>query len=594
MKKIKSRNVNLVVLFSISIFVSSIILQTSIIKNESNRLFLIDDQKDLKSSYISRGPISIDNFSSNNWVDAKNTGICTGAGSEGNPYVIQNYEIDCGGSGSGITIENSVSSIYYKIQNCLIYDSGSGGGDAAIKLLNVHNGRIISNNLTSNNGYGILISYTSEWHLSFPSGYWTYHPSDHVEIWNNTITYNNGGGIYIKGRDDSDDCDNINMTENIVSINYGNGIIIEEGSTNFVVSNDCLNNDDNGIYLYESEDNDIIDNDCHSNDNGIKLWLSNDNTILDNNANNNREAGILLDDSGSYSLNNVLSTNTVIGNKYGIYLVSSNYNYIGTSNTATSNTKYGIYISDGSHDNTISGNTASSNAIWDICYDDDCEEDNTFTNNNIKAINVDNPPSGGGFPIEYLFTILFLIFFVAVIGSVGYLSRKKSIRLREQGVVQSFTEEQPRVVFVRPGLAYQDQSSQYGQHSSSSNHYGRDSDHKPITPKEIEPYEFYCAKCDQKSLGYQVFCSTCGERMRQPKLAAMHDPNEKVQCVICHSEMCPSCNHEITGDDACYEECPYCERSYHKHCWEKTMQGFGKCGFCLETPPPELIPNYYK
>jgi hypothetical protein len=50
----------------------------------------------------------------------------------------------------------------------------------------------------------------------------------------------------------------------------------------------------------------------------------------------------------------------------------------------------------------------------------------------------------------------------------------------------------------------------------------------------------------------------------------------------------------MNEEDGCYEECPYCGRSYHKHCWDKTIKSFGKCGFCLETPPPELMPKLFE
>ncbi|MGQ4876413.1 MAG: hypothetical protein ACP6IY_20305 [Promethearchaeia archaeon] len=63
-----------------------------------------------------------------------------------------------------------------------------------------------------------------------------------------------------------------------------------------------------------------------------------------------------------------------------------------------------------------------------------------------------------------------------------------------------------------------------------------------------------------------------------------------VSCVICHKIECPTCSMKIAGENACHVECPYCERSYHKHCWEQTIKSFGKCGFCLKTPPPSLIP----
>jgi ubiquitin-protein ligase len=66
-----------------------------------------------------------------------------------------------------------------------------------------------------------------------------------------------------------------------------------------------------------------------------------------------------------------------------------------------------------------------------------------------------------------------------------------------------------------------------------------------------------------------------------------------VSCVICHKIDCPNCSLKIAGpeQETCHTDCPYCERSYHKHCWEQTIKSFGKCGFCLKTPPPSLMPD---
>lgn len=65
-----------------------------------------------------------------------------------------------------------------------------------------------------------------------------------------------------------------------------------------------------------------------------------------------------------------------------------------------------------------------------------------------------------------------------------------------------------------------------------------------------------------------------------------------ISCVICHQIECPDCSSNIASQDGnqCRVECPHCERLYHKHCWEKTMESFGKCGFCLQTPPPSMYP----
>ncbi len=65
-----------------------------------------------------------------------------------------------------------------------------------------------------------------------------------------------------------------------------------------------------------------------------------------------------------------------------------------------------------------------------------------------------------------------------------------------------------------------------------------------------------------------------------------------LSCVICHKIECPTCQIKIAGPEkeSCHVDCPHCDRSYHKHCWEQTMKSFGKCGFCLKIPPPEMIP----
>lgn len=67
-----------------------------------------------------------------------------------------------------------------------------------------------------------------------------------------------------------------------------------------------------------------------------------------------------------------------------------------------------------------------------------------------------------------------------------------------------------------------------------------------------------------------------------------------ISCIICHKFECPTCSVKLDSPDpdegSCKVVCPYCERSYHKHCWDQTIATFGKCGFCLRPPPPNMIP----
>jgi len=503
----------------------------------------------------------------------------------GGVYYIENAVLN----GFKIVIQHST--VNFIIENCTIINSGSDG----ILLKDVENGILRGNNISNNSANGIYIKYMRWTEFSFPFN--TYEDSsNNIEIWNNTVSYNSDNGIYIEGRDNLLTCDSNNITDNTIIGNIGDGISINYGDTNTIVNNNFSFNY-YGISIFNSDGNTINDNDCNYNYHGIYLSRSDDNIVNGNNANDNDEIGLYLRlcIATQSEWNNEITGNIMNDNKIGIHLYGSDYNYVGTGNTVNGNSQYGIYLSEGSSNNEITGNIVNNNDVHNIYCTDDCYGLNTFLNNGAEPVYPSGIGTGpGGFSLEYLIAILFLLFFIALIGGFSYIRVRNRNRMREAGIIETSIDNQQRVIFVRPGVIYSDQPTPSRQQTSSMNYYVQESDHKPIIPKEVEPYEFYCAKCDQKSLGYQVFCPTCGDRMKQPKLASMHNPDEKVQCVICHTETCATCNHGITGEDSCYEECPYCERSYHKHCWNKTMQAFGKCGFCLETPPPELIPNVFK
>ncbi|TFG17013.1 MAG: hypothetical protein EU533_08595 [Promethearchaeota archaeon] len=98
---------------------------------------------DLRSSANS-GKIHINN----NWTATKTAGICTGEGTESNPYLLENLVIDAGGVGNAIQIENTTQ--YFEIKNCTLFNAGLGFDDSGISLLNVRNGRIINNTMYGN------------------------------------------------------------------------------------------------------------------------------------------------------------------------------------------------------------------------------------------------------------------------------------------------------------------------------------------------------------------------------------------------------------------------------------------------------------
>ncbi|MBN2153947.1 MAG: hypothetical protein JW839_20995 [Candidatus Lokiarchaeota archaeon] len=67
-----------------------------------------------------------------------------------------------------------------------------------------------------------------------------------------------------------------------------------------------------------------------------------------------------------------------------------------------------------------------------------------------------------------------------------------------------------------------------------------------------------------------------------------------ISCIICHKIPCVTCGNVLDSPDpnveTCKAECPYCNRVYHKHCWDQTIASFGKCGFCLRPPPSNMMP----
>jgi len=234
------------------------------------------DKENLKIS-ATTGKIHIINNSG--WVDFRNAGNCTGSGTYSDPYVIEDLVIDAGESGSGILIENSM--VYFKIENCTLYNSERFWNGAGIRLSNVTHSQLINNNCSSNVN-GIVL----------------------YECFNNTISGN--------------------TVRN--NIHYGMYLLFSNYST--VSGNTASNNYYAGIRLFTSHNSDITGNTANHNDkDGIHLARSRYNTISGNTANDNG-CGIFFY-NGSY---NIISGNTANNNKYGIYLFTSSYNTISGNN----------------------------------------------------------------------------------------------------------------------------------------------------------------------------------------------------------------------------------------------------------------------
>jgi len=395
------------VIIGIIIVLSPIISNGLIFDAEISEELKFDD-KNLNPSIIS-GPIFINGLSpSSNWSVAIDTGICTGNGTYSEPYIIKDLVIDGGGSGSCIWIV--YSEVYFRIENCTVFNAGDeipyiNYYDAGIRLKSVSNGTIINNNCSSNPIIGIYLENCNNNTISGNTlnyntmGYGIFLVKSHNNtLLGNTGNYNGDIGIYLAG------CDNNTISGNIATKNDHYGIYLS-GNNNIATGNlmnECglrvsgsleslsSNNIDttnlvNGKPLYYYVDRASLEPSnftnagqvimAYCNDSlltnlnvsyssiGITLLSSNNNYILGNTANNNIFNGISVDGD-----NNTISGNTVNNNDFDGLSIGGNYNNI-SGNTANYNRDDGISIGypitggyrvGGKH-NIIIGNTASYN-----------------------------------------------------------------------------------------------------------------------------------------------------------------------------------------------------------------------------------------
>jgi parallel beta-helix repeat protein len=349
----KSETIILIIFGILFAFVPMITINPFIIKGNTQETTF--DKEKLNISAIS-GKIHIINNSG--WADFRNAGNCTGSGTYSDPYIIEDLEIDGGGSGNSILIENS--NVYFKIENCSLYNE-EWGSDAGIYLLNVNNSQLIGNDCS----YYVVGIVLGDGRDYSGGGY------------NNTITgnivNNNRGGMYLF------DSYNSTISDNTANNNTWSGIYLV-GSDYTIVSGNTMNDNKMcGLNIGGGHNNVIVSGNTMNNNNMQGLWMdeSFNNTISGNTMNNNNFSGICLIDS----IYNIISGNTAShNNECGIVLFeSSNYNTI-SGNTANNN-EYGIVLVENSNYNTILGNNligndeciVEVNCQGNIIQDNDCK-----------------------------------------------------------------------------------------------------------------------------------------------------------------------------------------------------------------------------
>ena len=260
----------------------------------------------------------------------KNTTIIDGNGFENTVYITDNH-INI----SEFTIRNSNDS--YDYAGIRVTHKEFGGNENTIK-----------NNILICNGNGIFITG----HRNI--------------VYNNIVTSNNVGGIYINSGDENAIFGN-NVTGNGI-----NGIVIAWTSYNNITGNNIINNGYTGIRIENSENTMVYNNKISGNEHGI---------------------------SQGRSCNSIISENYIIDSKiYNFWLTRSCNNdilrnYFGQTNFSIKDRIwfYSVLICYDSDNNTFSFNTVSNDYVG-ICiglesYNNTCYMNNIT--NCINGINID-------------------------------------------------------------------------------------------------------------------------------------------------------------------------------------------------------------
>jgi len=241
-----------------------------------------------------------------NWTWAESQDWCTGLGTWTSPYIIENITINCNRTDYGILIRDS--NVYFRIQNCTVFNSDVDYNDAAISLLYVLNGTIYNNTLSNGNGLYIFIG-------------------NNISISENIMKNNTGTGIYTSSSD------NIKIIGNTIK-NNGRGISINGGNNHTVIGNDIMHNYDRGIDS-NAEFNNITGNTIINNSRGIDL---------------------------AYSEGNYVEGNNLSYHETGIWIkavTESNF----TNNEINDNTYHAIWIESWCEDNNFTDNSMMNSGI---------------------------------------------------------------------------------------------------------------------------------------------------------------------------------------------------------------------------------------
>ncbi len=287
-----------------------------------------------------------------------------GDGSAGNPYAIENYEIDALGGGNAIYIGNTTS--YFVIRNCTLYNASSVSDPyfdgSGISLHSEVNGLIYNNTI-----------------YSVKHGLYFYESASFNTVRNNSIS-GSMFGLYLEQNSDSN-----NITDNAVESSTIGGLFLSLSTGNRIDGNNISGSGLYGVRIHNAKQNTIVNNSICDNKEGMWFELNSDRNIVRNNSIINSWNNYGIDVDGS--VDNLIIENTVTrsGAYPGIYLINTNGTVV--ENNTVLNNKFGIYL-ELSFNATIQENNVSLNSNGGIFASQ--ADGSVFANNTVS----DNGQSG--------------------------------------------------------------------------------------------------------------------------------------------------------------------------------------------------------
>ncbi len=275
----------------------------------------------------------------------------TGLGTVGNPYIIKDMVIDAGGSGYGISI--SFTTKYLTIENCTVNGYSSGIYLYAVQNVMVTGNTLVNNTegiqFRSSTGNGIFGNNIRDNY----NGIYVYQCTGANSISANNITDNENTGITLSNSNGMTVSGNNVMNNSVTGIQSGSSVCIISG-------NSVTNGSYAGISISGSY-NEVSGNTITSSQRGISI-SSNYNEVSGNNATYNTDYGIIIQGAS----HNVLDSNNVSCNQYGLYVTSNSINNTISSNHALQNNIHGIFVHLNANNNTLSNNVAMDNQFYGL------------------------------------------------------------------------------------------------------------------------------------------------------------------------------------------------------------------------------------